>query len=125
MPKCYIIAAGDMGEPHFFMDVLKNKGRDDLIICADGGFDNAKLMGVIPDIVLGDMDSVRDKNFGDIAVIVFPKDKNKTDTHLAVDYALDERMDNIILLAATGGRASHFLANVYLLKYIADRGAEG
>lgn len=122
--RAWIISAGTFERSGFYRSlVIKDS---DMVICADGGYDYAVSMGVRPTVVLGDLDSIK-KPVKDskIPIIKFPTDKDKTDSQLAVDYALDNKCDEIILLAATGGRIDHSLANIMLLSYIRDKGAEG
>lgn len=122
--RAWIIAAGIIDEPAFYRS-LKIK-EDDLVICADGGYDHARLLGMKPSLVIGDMDSVSSPILGGIIPTVkFPKEKDQTDSQLAVEYALEHDCKEIILLGATGGRLDHTLANVMLLSLISDRGGEG
>lgn len=122
--RAWIIAAGSFERSGIYRSlVIKDS---DMVICADGGYDYAVTLGITPDVVLGDLDSIR-KPIRDsrIPVVKFPEDKDKTDSHLAIDYALENNCDEIILLAATGGRIDHTLANIMLLSYIQEKGAEG
>ncbi len=98
---------------------------DDLVICADGGYNAASLIGIIPAIVIGDMDSVRGKIPDSINRIVHPRGKDKTDMHLCIDYAIAQGCTEIILLCAFGGRIDHSLGSIFSLRYIAEQGAEG
>jgi thiamine pyrophosphokinase len=100
-------------------------GTDDLIICADGGYNIVKFLGITPHIVIGDMDSVRGKVPSDVKTIVYPRNKDKTDLHLCIDYALEVGCNEIILLCCFGGRVDHSLAAIISLRYILERGAEG
>jgi len=100
-------------------------GKDDLIICADGGYNTASLIGITPNVVIGDMDSVRGKIPDSVQRIIYPKQKEKTDMHLCIDYALDMGCAEIILLCAFGGRIDHSLASIFSLRYIVEKGAEG
>jgi thiamine pyrophosphokinase len=100
-------------------------GEDDMIICADGGYNTAVLIGLKPDIVIGDMDSVSGVIPKGIKKIVHPRMKDKTDLHLCIDYALECGCSEIVLLSAFGGRIDHSLASVMSLKYIMEKGAEG
>ena len=122
--RAWIISAGQFERTGFYRSLVIKE--NDMVICADGGYDYAVAMGVQPTVVLGDLDSIR-KPVKDsrIPIIKFPTDKDKTDSQLAVDYALENKCDEIILLAATGGRIDHSLANIMLLGYIHDKGAEG
>lgn len=99
----------------------------DLIICADGGLRAARALRIVPHVVIGDFDSA---GAGALAwarrrgarVIAHPRNKDKTDTQLAVEYALDAGAQELDLLGVLGGRWDHALANVGLLVHAAIRG---
>lgn len=97
----------------------------DRIICADSGYKHAKKMGIMPDIVLGDFDSYEREAVQCDNVQTYPAKKDYTDSEIAVQYALEQGCDEILLLGATGGRLDHTLGNVYLLKTILEHGALG
>lgn len=109
--RCVIIGSGDIKN----YDYIKSKLReDDYIICADGGYDHAVKMGIEPDVVLGDFDSVKDAN----AIkdkIVYPTRKDFTDSELALKRAMDMGADEVIMLALTGDRLDHTLGNITML----------
>jgi len=90
----------------------------DFIFCADGGIRHALAMGLIPNAIIGDMDSLpsyfQPATFNG-ELILFPKDKNETDLELAIDHALTLQPDHILILAALGGRIDQTLANIALL----------
>jgi thiamine pyrophosphokinase len=91
---------------------------DDFILCADGGTRHALELGLVPNVIVGDMDSLPE-NFqvSDFSgeFILFPKDKNETDLELAIDHALSLNPDQILILAALGGRMDQTLANITIL----------
>jgi thiamine pyrophosphokinase len=90
----------------------------DLLIAADGGTRYCADLGLTPHVIIGDADSNgsdRWKNNTSIERIRYPINKDKSDAALAVDYALDLVCRQAILVAATGGRLDHTLANVALL----------
>jgi thiamine pyrophosphokinase len=90
----------------------------DLLIAADGGAKHFADIGLTPQIIVGDMDSADSdiwKNNRGIEYIQYPEAKDKSDTELAVEYALERGCNQVILLAATGGRLDHTLGNVALL----------
>lgn len=96
----------------------------DYIICADGGYDHAQQLGILPDIVLGDMDSVQCAA-GNIPNVVYPARKDFTDGELAVHHGLEQGAEEFLLLGFTGTRLDHTLTNIFLLKQIADAGKRG
>ena len=121
--RAWIIAAGDIDDSRFYR-ALKI-AEEDLVICADGGLDNALLIGINPKVVIGDMDSIQSDIISEYTVVQYPAAKNQTDTQLAIDYAIKQGCREIVLLCSMGGRIDHSLANIMLLKYIFERKAEG
>lgn len=100
-------------------NIIKNELLDaELIIAADSGFDTALKMGIKPDIIIGDMDSISNKEkilqYPPEKVLIFPKDKDETDTELAIKYLKDVNINEIIIIGGGGGRMDHFLAIVLL-----------
>lgn len=97
----------------------------DFIVCADSGYLHAQQLGIKADAVLGDFDSCPRDKVDCGCVVQYPSKKDFTDTELCVRYAIERGCDEILLLAATGGRIDHELANVFLLKVILDAGIRG
>lgn len=94
----------------------------DMIICADGGWNYARDNGIVPDMIIGDCDSSDEAYPSCIPHMVYPAEKDKTDTALCVDYAIENGCENIVLLGATGGRLDHEYANYNLLVYGLEKG---
>ena len=116
------IAVGSMDELGLHMS------EADLIIAADSGYNNASRLGVRPGLLLGDLDSIDRKKLAPdelehIEKIIVPAIKDDTDTQLAVDTAISRGADEIYIIGGLGGRLDHTLSSVFLLEYIADRGA--
>lgn len=113
--RIIILANGELPNPDKASALIK---QDDFIICADGGTRHALTLGLIPNLIIGDMDSLP-KNFSLSTfrgeAIVYPKDKNETDLELAINHAMTLKPDAIIIVAALGGRIDHTLANIALL----------
>lgn len=98
---------------------IKNELKDaDIIVAADSGFDSALKMGINPDVVIGDMDSIKDVNMLDRypsdKVFRFPEDKDTTDTELGISYLQENKFDKIVIIGGGGGRVDHFLGIVFL-----------
>jgi len=116
--RAWIILAGILTKEDIdFYRTIKPHSTD-LVICADGGYDNCVLFGFRTDIVIGDMDSVKSTIPLEVKTLKFPKDKDKTDSELCIDYALEQGATEIIILGNLNGKFSHTLANIMLLKYI-------
>lgn len=92
----------------------------DLIIAADGGSVLARQVGLEPQVVIGDMDSLPSELHHELErrgrqFLRYPTRKDETDTELAVRYALKQGADELLFLGATGHRLDHTLANILLL----------
>lgn len=93
----------------------------DLLIAADGGALLCTEWGLLPALVVGDLDSLGADRAGTLErrgarVIAHPADKDESDTELALRCALERGADDIVLVAGLGGtRLDHELANVLLL----------
>lgn len=92
---------------------------DDLIIAADGGSHHCLGLGIRPQVVIGDLDSVRDDELEALSalgteIITYPARKDFTDLELALQHARDHGAEEVIVLGALGGRWDQTLANVLL-----------
>jgi len=124
MAKRYWIIGGATVDNVGFYRSLRPK-TDDVVIAVDRGYDNAIQFGLTPDLVMGDMDSCLSSIDTRCQQVLAPRNKNETDTHLAVDYAIEDGAEEIILLACLGGAWGHTFGNISLLRRIAYRGIEG
>ena len=115
MSRCVIISGGD------FCPVA-NLRADDFIIACDRGYEYARLLGVTPDLIIGDFDSYPGELPEDIPTQTLPCEKDDTDTMHAVKYAVDKGFDEILLICALGGRLDHLLANIQSCLYAIRRG---
>lgn len=119
--RAVIIGNGTMKDLCFYKSMIK---PDDIIICADGGFDHAHAMGLEPDLLLGDMDSVH-MDTKQVKTVTYPAKKDATDGEIAVEYALSHGFDEILMMGFIGDRMDHTLTNLFFLKLIADSGKKG
>lgn len=92
----------------------------DWIIGADGGAARALAWGLVPDLVIGDMDSLPEAARAILVAegcrfVEHPRAKDETDLELALAHAAQEGAEDIVVLGALGGRLDHTLANVLLL----------
>lgn len=115
--RIIIFANGNLPKPEKARALIR---PDDFILCADGGTRHAIALGLVPNVVIGDLDSVTEeerrkmKELG-VEMIQHPADKNETDLELAINHALTLKPDQILILAALGGRMDQTLANIALL----------
>jgi len=94
----------------------------DLTVAADSGYATAKLLGVEPDITMGDFDSYRDKLPVGMDILRVACEKDVTDTMLACEYAKDNGCSYITIIGGTGGRIDHSLSNVLYLEDLRRQG---
>jgi thiamine pyrophosphokinase len=126
MSKAVIICGGEIENYSYAERFIENAGY---VICADGGARHARKMNAIPDVLLGDFDSISDEDYAFFKsradIKVYPIEKDKTDSEIAVDLALEKGCGEIIILGGLGTRLDHSIANIFLLKKIHDAGARG
>ena len=93
----------------------------DLVIAADKGYENALSLGITPDIVVGDLDSLGSvPDTGN--VIRLNVRKNDTDLEHAVGVALERGCDDFIVYGAVGGKLDHTLGNIAVAEQVALKG---
>lgn len=100
-----------------------------IILAADSGADILYKYGIDPHYLLGDFDSI-DENVlnvitAGVNTIRLPREKDYTDTHIAVLKAIELGAREIVLLGCTGKRIDHFMANLCLLKLALEEGVHG
>ena len=116
MGICYIVGAGDYTP-------LPEINKDDFIIAADGGFDSLARDGLTPNLLIGDLDSIKNAP-PSIETLRFNEKKDETDMHLAYLEGARRGFKSFALYGGTGGRADHTFANYSLLYYITKAGHE-
>ena len=117
MGKCLIFCAGG------FAGLLEPINPGDYVIAADGGLVHTEALGLTPDLILGDFDSL---GYTPAGSTVFPVEKDDTDAMLAVKQGLALGYREFLLYGSLDGpRLDHSIANFQTLQYLADRGAKG
>ena len=126
---CIIVGAGELtvGE------IPVKEG--DFVIAADGGFAYCRRLGVEPDLILGDFDSLDEGNKRAVEAIrqerpervqVLPVMKDDTDMLAAMKEGLKRGFRSFdIYAAAQGRRLSHTISNIQCLYYLKENGASG
>lgn len=84
----------------------------DTIICADGGLLTARRLGLKPDFLIGDYDSMEQPAE---EVIKLPTEKDMTDSEAAIDLAVSKGATHITVLGGLGGRFDHTMGNIGML----------
>lgn len=117
MGSCIIFCAAG------FEALARPIGAGDHVIAADGGLRHTRKLGITPDTVLGDFDSL---GFTPEGANVFPVEKDDTDAMLAVRRGLQLGYREFLLYGSLDGpRLDHTVANFQTLQYLADHGAVG
>jgi thiamine pyrophosphokinase len=121
MSDALIFLNGDLHDGSAVRDALAQAAsRACLIIAADGGLRHVYALGLRPDLVIGDMDSVSPDQLARAQaegahIRTFPTHKDETDLELAVMAALAHGCERLWLFAAIGDRLDQLLSNVQLL----------
>ncbi|MBR4529658.1 MAG: thiamine diphosphokinase [Lachnospiraceae bacterium] len=110
---CLIITGGEY-------DPLPPGTAYDHLVACDRGYEAAAEMGLLPDVIIGDFDSAGEPpGSAGIPVIRAPREKDDTDTMLAIRYALEHGYRHIILSCALGRRLDHTLSNIQSAMFVA------
>ncbi len=117
MSRAVIFANGLVPEIEAVRALLQ---ADDFLIAADGGANHLMRMGILPAIVIGDLDSVDEEKLyeltdAEVGIEQYSEDKDETDLELALRYAVELEPSAILIVGALGGRFDQTLANLSLL----------
>jgi thiamine pyrophosphokinase len=120
--KAIIVADGDVSTGDLGGLATPARGEPPpLVVAADGGALKAELLGLVPDVVVGDLDSLSPERVArlraaGVELIAHPPDKDESDTQLALLEAIRRGARQLVLIGALGGlRLDHTLANLLLL----------
>ena len=117
MRECVIFCAAECD------GLARPIGPESFVIAADGGLRHTEKLGIAPDAVLGDFDSL---GFCPEGANVFPVEKDDTDAMLAVRLGLERGCEEFLLYGSLDGpRLDHTVANFQTLQFLADHGAAG
>ncbi len=124
MIECVIVAGGSFS---VYPEIQKKLAGADLILAADSGGNHLMNMDVLPHYLLGDMDSIDPDVLvwmqkRKVPIISYPSKKDYTDTELCIQLAREKGARDITLVAATGTRADHSFANLFLLEPLCKSG---
>ena len=117
MAVCYIFAALETKT----LSYIPNK--QDYVIAADKGLDNLKKIGIKPDVIIGDFDSLGFVPSGE-NIKRLPVEKDDTDVGFAVNYAFELGYKEFVIYGAIGGLLDHTVANLQLSAYISSKGGK-
>lgn len=117
MGTCYVVGAGEFTARGF------EPGPEDFVIAADGGWNALASLGVNPQLLVGDFDSLTGAPPTGIAVERLPVEKDDTDTGAALKRGWRLGYRAFALYGCGGGRVDHLLANLQCLARLSALGA--
>lgn len=117
MKRAVIFVNGNLSNIDQAKNIIK---KDDRLIAADGAVGHIIKLGLIPSVIIGDMDSIspnllEQSHLSPTILIKYPTKKDKTDFELAVDYCLESKFEEIIIFGVFGDRIDHFIGNILLM----------
>lgn len=110
---CYIFGAMPVNSFDFKIN------EEDLVIAADAGIKNTKKIGIEPDYIIGDFDSLG-YTPDSSNTIIYPVEKDDTDTILAVRLGFEKGYKSFRIFGGIGGRLDHTFANIQTASFIAE-----
>ena len=113
MGCCVIFCAAEFDAP------ARPLEKDDYILAADGGLKHTRKLGIEPNEIIGDFDSL---GFTPPGAEVFPVEKDDTDTMAAIRHAVTVGCGEIWLYCAMGGRLDHLLGNLQAAAFAVKHG---
>lgn len=117
MKNCIIFCAAD------FSGLIEPVTAEDFVIAADGGLRHTQALGITPNEIIGDFDSL---GYVPQGATVFPVEKDDTDCMLAIKRGLERGFRRFVIYGGIGGtRLDHTMANFQSLGYLASHGALG
>jgi thiamine pyrophosphokinase len=114
--EALVVANGDSPSAELVRELAERKGR--MVVAADGGADRALALGITPDVIVGDLDSVSREAAQALrrpSDLVHDPDPDSTDLEKAIRWCLRTGITSIDVVCAGGGRADHALGNLSLL----------
>ncbi len=111
--KAIVIAGGSLSKPAFYKPFFR---LADLVVCADSGYLHCETLGITPDLIIGDFDSSSLSGVPEgVPVTQLPVEKDQTDLHACIEYAIEQGATEILLFGARGTRLDHSLAAISLV----------
>lgn len=123
MTKDYLIIANG---PFLIHEIIKEAMEGMRIIALDGAANKLFKLGIVPDVVLGDFDSILPDVYDyycDNAEVILAENQDQTDLDKAIAYCDRQQADSITVICATGGREDHHQGVMHSLRlaYRPDR----
>jgi thiamine pyrophosphokinase len=119
MKSAIIFANGRMEKPPDILSILQTS---DLLIAADGGTHNCEALGIKPDVIIGDLDSMNPDDVtsyrdAGVEVINYPAHKDESDLELSLEYSLVHDFTEIVIIGGLGERWDMTMMNIVLMAH--------
>ena len=116
-----IVCGGEITNLNWLRTQLKEYS---FIIAADSGYDWCQKCGITPNLVIGDLDSVKDNIDNSIEILKFPIKKDKTDFSLCLDYLIENGVKTAHAFGTVGGRVDHTLGAILSILEAYEQGLQ-
>jgi len=105
------------GEPPKKMRLQALLREADVVLCADGGANIALKLGVVPDAIIGDLDSIHTETLVKFHKVPTYRDNDdeSTDLEKTIAWAIKEKFDHVTVIGASGKRLDHSMGNLGVL----------
>ena len=122
--KTVIVANGTLCQTNRLLSRIQ---QADMVIAADGGAVHLHHMGIVPRIIIGDLDSIPENILSlfkekQVKILKHPVRKDQTDMELCMEYAITHGCTDLLIIGATSTRLDHTLANIFILRRLAAQG---
>ena len=108
-----IVANGDFPSHPIPLEILRNSTS---ILSCDGATNSLISNGYMPNLIIGDLDSIIDKHKKNLSdIIIENNDQEENDLRKAINYAIKKNIKEINIIGATGKREDHSLGNIFSL----------
>ena len=112
-----VILNGQMPTDDTIINQITNS---DYIIAVDGSANKLFDLEIIPDVIIGDLDSLQNINNKNIELVKTP-DQNKTDFRKTLEWCIEKNILNISIFGISGESEDHFLGNYYTLSDFGEK----
>lgn len=116
--KCIIISGAPEDDLSYYKKYIDNNSY---IICADSGYKKCDVLGINPNLIIGDFDSSRQPK-AECEIIRLNTHKDDTDTFHCVQVAIKRGYNEITILGGIGSRFDHTYSNILSLNYCFENG---
>ena len=112
-----VILNGQMPTDDTIINQITNS---DYIIAVDGSANKLFDLEIMPDVIIGDLDSLKNIKNKDIELVETP-DQNKTDFRKTLEWCIEKNILNISIFGISGDSEDHFLGNYYILSDFGEK----